>query len=316
MMMTFDGSWTESQEAPPVPGTPDGPAPAVRPAPSGEPRQWLRRPWVRLIVLLVTFMLLDIVVGGVDQGLDEVPVVGLPVGVILAALVLLAYIKVIGLLERREVTELARDGAVAEVRRGTLIGIGLFAACIGIIAMFGGYRAGWGSFGAMLTTFGLMCAVASAEELVFRGVLFRIVEEMAGTWGALLVSALVFGALHLVNPDATVWGALGIAIEGGLMAGAAYAATRSLWLPIGLHLGWNFAEGGIFGVTVSGSHGTVGLLKGTLPGSAVLTGGSFGPEASLVAILICGIPTVLFLRLAARRGRIHPRSRRASATPS
>src|SRR3569833_3420651 len=138
MMMTFDGSSTESQEAPPVPGTPDGPGFAVRPAPSGEPRQWLRRPWVRLIVLLVTFMLLDIVVGGVDQGLDEVPVVGLPVGVVLAALKQHAYIKVIGLLERREVTELARDGAVADVRRGTLLGIGLFAACIGISAKVGG----------------------------------------------------------------------------------------------------------------------------------------------------------------------------------
>jgi membrane protease YdiL (CAAX protease family) len=313
MTMTFDGSWAESRETPPVPGAPDGTARAGRPAPSGEPRRWLRPPWVRLIVLLVLFVLVDIVVGGIDQGLDDVPVVGLPVGVALAALVLLAYVKAVRLVERREVAELVRDGAAADVRRGTLIGIVLFAASIGIIAMFGGYRAGWGSIGAMITTFGLMCAVAAAEELIFRGVLFRIVEEMAGTWGALIVSALTFGALHLVNPDATVWGGLAIAIEAGLMFGAAYAATRTLWLPIGMHLGWNFAEGGIFGVTVSGSHGTAGLLKGTLSGSAVLTGGSFGPEASLVAILICGIPTVLFLRLAARRGRIHPRPRRASA---
>ncbi|GAB2858069.1 type II CAAX endopeptidase family protein [Actinoallomurus bryophytorum] len=308
--MTFDGSWAEGREAPPAPDAPDGP---VRATTSGETRRWLRPPWVRLIVLLVAFVLADTVVGGIDQGLDDVPVVGLPVGVVLAALVLFAYVKAIRFVEHREVAELARDGAAADVRRGTLIGIVLFLACIGIIAMFGGYHAGWGSIGAMLTTFGLMCAVAAAEELIFRGVLFRIVEEMAGTWGALVVSALIFGALHLVNPDATVWGALGIAIEGGLMAGAAYAATRTLWLPIGLHLGWNFAEGGIFGVTVSGSHGTVGLLKGTLSGSAVLTGGNFGPEASLVAILICGIPTVVFLRLAARRGRIHPRPRRASA---
>jgi uncharacterized protein len=313
IVMTFDGSWTESRETPPVPGAPDGTAETERPAPSA---RWLRPPWVRLIVLLVLFVLVDIVVGGIDQGLDDVPVLGLPVGVVLAALVLLAYVKAVRLIERRDVAELARDGAAADLRRGTLIGIGLFAVSIGIIAMFGGYRAGWGSIGVMITSFGLMCAVAAAEELIFRGVLFRIVEEMAGTWGALIVSALIFGALHLVNPDATVWGALAIAIEAGLMFGAAYAATRTLWLPIGMHLGWNFAEGGIFGVTVSGSHGTPGLLKGTMSGSAVLTGGSFGPEASLVAILICGIPTVLFLRLAARRGRIHPRSRRASATPS
>jgi membrane protease YdiL (CAAX protease family) len=74
------------------------------------------------------------------------------------------------LIERRDVAELARDGAAADLRRGTLIGIGLFAVSIGIIAMFGGYRAGWGSIGVMITSFGLMCAVAAAEELIFRGV--------------------------------------------------------------------------------------------------------------------------------------------------
>ncbi|WP_433191476.1 lysostaphin resistance A-like protein [Actinoallomurus sp. CA-150999] len=296
--MTFDASLAEGRETPPM---------------AGAPRRWLRPAWARLILLLVLLVLIDSVVGGIDQGLDDVPVVGLPVGVALAVLVLLAYLKVVRLVERREVAELARDGAVAETRRGTLIGIGLFVAAIGIIAMFGGYRASWGSLWVALTGFGLMCAVAVTEELMFRGVLFRIVEEMAGTRGALVVSALAFGMLHLVNPHATIWGAIAIAIEAGLMFGATYAATRTLWLPIGMHLGWNFAEGGIFGVTVSGSHGTVGLLKGTLSGSAALTGGSFGPEGSLVAILICGIPTVLFLRLAARRGRIHPRPRRAAA---
>ena len=140
--MTFDGPLAESRETPPAPGAPDGTAQAVRPAPSGEPRGWLRPPWVRLIVLLVLFVLVDIVVGGIDQGLDDVPVLGLPVGVVLAALVLLAYVKAIRFVERREVAELVRAGAAAEVRRGTLIGIVLFAVSIGIIAMFGGYRAG------------------------------------------------------------------------------------------------------------------------------------------------------------------------------
>lgn len=289
--MTSDGSPVEGGEAPPMPGT---------------PRRWLRPVWVRLIVLLVLFVLVDAVVGLIDQGLDDVPVVGLPVGLALAVLVLFVYVRVVRFAERREVTELARDGAVAATRRGTLIGIGMFAVAVGVIALFGGYRAGWGSVWSAVTTFGLMCAVAVAEELVFRGVLFRLVEEMAGTWGAMIVSALAFGGLHLINPRATIWGAIAIAIEAGLMFGAAYAATRSLWLPIGIHLGWNFAEGGIFGVTVSGSQGTVGLLKGAVSGPVALTGGAFGPEASLIAIIICGVPTILFLRTAARHNRIRP----------
>ena len=271
-----------------------------------------RPAWLRLVVLLVLFLLIEAVVGPVARGLGDVPVAGLPVGLALAALVLLVYRTVAGRLERRDVDELARDGAVASVRRGTLIGLGLFAVMIGALAAFGAYAATWGSVWVALTSLGLMCAVAVTEELMFRGVLFRIVEEVAGTWGALVVSALLFGALHLVNPNATVWGVLAIAVEAGLMLGAAYAATRSLWLPIGIHLGWNFAQAGIFGVTVSGSDGTTGLLNGVLTGPAALTGGSFGPEGSILAIVICGIPAIWFLRLAARRGRIFPRR---AATP-
>jgi membrane protease YdiL (CAAX protease family) len=202
------------------------------------------------------------------------------------------------------------------VRRGALIGQALFTVTIGLIAVFGGYRVtGFGSVFGALALLGLTAAVAAVEELMFRGIVFRLVEELAGTRGALVVSGLLFGLLHLVNPGATPWGALAIAVEGGLMLGAAYAATRSLWLAIGIHLGWNYAEGGIFGATVSGSgHGPAGLLTATLPGPAALTGGGFGPEASLLAIVVCAVPTVLFLRAAGRRGLVYPRRRAAVAT--
>lgn len=270
-------------------------------------RRWWRSAWARLVLLVVLFFGIDTVVGLIAQGLGSVPVAGLPVGLVLAVVVLWIYRTVVGRLERRDVTELARTGAVAQVRRGTLIGIVMFAIVIGLLAIFGMYAASWGSVWVALSSFGLTCAVAVTEELMFRGVLFRIVEELAGTWGAMIVSAVLFGGLHLINPHATLWGAISIAVEAGLMFGAAYAATRSLWLPIGIHLGWNFAEGGLFGVTVSGSHGTVGLLKGVLTGPVALTGGEFGPEGSILAIVICLVPTFLFLRLAMRRGRILPR---------
>jgi uncharacterized protein len=274
--------------------------------------------WVRLVVLLAVFVLVDGVVGTTTSAVQGVPVVGLLVGLACAALVLLAYVKLVGFLERRPVTELPRDGAVAELRRGALLGLALFVVAIGLIAVFGGYRIdGWGSVSAFVNMIGMMCAASVAEELLFRGVLFRLVERLAGTWGALGVSAVAFGALHLVNPKATVWGALAIAVEGGLMLAAAYAATRTLWLPIGLHLAWNVAEGGIFGVGVSGSDdGATGLVKGVLSGPTALTGGGFGPEAGLVAILVCGVPTYFFLRAAHRRGRVLPRHHRRLAASS
>jgi membrane protease YdiL (CAAX protease family) len=182
--------------------------------------------------------------------------------------------------------------------------------------VFGGYRVvGFGSLSGTLAILGTMTASATVEELLFRGIVFRVLERFLGTWGALALSGAVFGCLHLVNPGATVWGAFAIAIEAGVMLGAAYAATRTLWLAIGVHLGWNFAEAGIFGTTVSGAeHGPRGLLDATLHGPVALTGGTFGPEAGVVAILVCAVPTVLFLREARRRGRIRPLRR--TSTPA
>jgi membrane protease YdiL (CAAX protease family) len=216
------------------------------------------------------------------------------------------YRAVVARAERREVSEL--PWRPAGLGRGFALGVGLFALTIGVIAICGGYTAGWGSIGGLLATLGIMTVAAVAEESIFRGVVFRVVEEFAGTRGALAVSGVVFGGLHLLNPHATIVGALAIAVEAGLMLGAAYAWTRSLWLPIGLHLGWNLAEGGIFGVTVSGSSdGPGGLLRGVLHGSSVLSGGTFGPEASVFAIVTGGITALVFYRLARRSGRVLPR---------
>ena len=267
--------------------------------------------WVRLPVMVVLLFAVDIVTSLINTGVSGVPVVGLLTGLATAALAVFCYHRLVRWLEHRSPDELAGSDARKGLSRGMLIGFAMFTVTLLVIALFGGYRiVGLGSFFGFLNAVGLMACVAVAEELVFRGALFRILEEKTGTWGALAASGLVFGLLHLVNPDATLWGAISIAVEAGLLAGAAYAATRSLWLPIGMHLAWNLAEGGIFGTTVSGSDGgPQSLLRAVVSGPQLLTGGQFGPEASLVAILVCGVPTVLFLRLARRRGRIHGRVR-------
>jgi membrane protease YdiL (CAAX protease family) len=86
------------------------------------------------------------------------------------------------------------------------------------------------------------------------------------------------------------------------MLGAAYVLTRRLWLPIGIHAAWNFTQGGIFSVAVSGGK-TTGLLEATLTGPEWLTGGAFGAEASVVAMVLCTALGVWLLVLAARHGR-------------
>lgn len=162
--------------------------------------------------------------------------------------------------------------------------------------------------------FGFMAAAAVTEELMFRGILFRIVEERTGTWIALVLTGLVFGLMHLGNQHASLWGAIAIAVEAGGMLAAAYAATRTLWVPIGVHFGWNFAAAGVFGTEVSGNGATQGLLHGVTSGPAVLTGGDFGPEASPYAVVFGLLLTVVFMWLARRRGNVVPLRRGATAT--
>ncbi|HLY58589.1 MAG TPA: CPBP family intramembrane glutamic endopeptidase, partial [Stellaceae bacterium] len=141
-----------------------------------------------------------------------------------------------------------------------------------------------------------------SEELIFRGVLFRIVEEGCGTLAALAVSAAVFGGLHAWNPGASIASGTAIALEAGILFGLAYAGSRTLWLPIGLHFGWNFAEGGIFGGAISGFPAE-GLLDVKLSGPDILTGGAFGPEASLVTLAVCLATSLILLLAIVRHGQ-------------
>ena len=176
---------------------------------------------------------------------------------------------------------------------------------------------GLGSVTGAIGLLGFMAAAATTEELLFRGVLFRVVEERAGTWISLLGTGLVFGLMHLANPDASLWGAIAIAIEAGFMLAACYAATRNLWVPIGLHFGWNFAAGGISGVVVSGNGESDGLLDASTSGPDLLSGGDFGPEGSLYTVGAGLLLTVVFLWIAHRRGNLVPRRRKtADATVS
>ncbi|MFJ8939097.1 lysostaphin resistance A-like protein [Streptomyces sp. NPDC102365] len=280
-----------------------------------------RRVWpagARLAVLVVLFVLVTGLAAGMRSVAGDNPVLSLLVGAVSVLIALTVYAAAVRFLEQRPATELDTAAAGSGLRVGAAVGLGLFAVTLALIALFGGYGTKGGvSVGGALTVLGMMAGVAVVEELLFRGIVFRLVEELTGTWGAMVISGLLFGGLHLANSDATVWGALAIAVEAGLMLGACYAATRTLWMPIGLHFGWNFALSGIFGVTVSGNDDMpAGLLHGVLSGPEAITGGGFGPEASVFAILVCAVPTVVFLRTARRRGRVFTRHQLRSAGTS
>jgi membrane protease YdiL (CAAX protease family) len=144
------------------------------------------------------------------------------------------------------------------------------------------------------------------EEQLFRGVLYRSVEEMAGSWIAITVSSLVFGLLHLINPGATIAGAFYICIEAGLLLAAAYLVTRRLWMAIGFHMLWNYVQSAVFSGVVSGGVTLPGLFQDKIEGPSFITGGPFGMEQSVFALIVCTLTGIVMLRIAMRRGHLVP----------
>ncbi len=210
--------------------------------------------------------------------------------------------------ERRAASELRAGNSVPLLIAGAAIGIALFCAVYAVLFVYGAASIqGLGTRDRLGVALATSAYAAVGEELVFRGTVYRLLEKGFGTLVAIILSGGLFGALHAFNPGATVVSSLAIAFEAGVLLAAAYVVTRSLWLPIGLHFGWNFTEGGIFGAAVSGGHAH-GLINTTFSGPALITGGAFGPEASVVAVTICIIAALAMLVIAARRGEWKPLS--------
>lgn len=262
--------------AAPAPRTPDTPRPAG----------WWRHPVTRLVVFVA------LVVAGavaVSMGLALMGLGGTWLLAVELVSVVLAYLVVVMALEVR------RPPAELDPRR--LVGLlhGLVLGAGGMLLVFClcwvlGLRevAGTDPDSPMVRPILMMGLTAGvAEEMIFRGIVFRLVETGLGTWGATVVSGLVFGLAHLSNPGGTWWGATAIALEAGVMFALLYALTRSLWVVIGVHAAWNVVQGPVLGSAVSGA--TVngdGLVISYPTGPDLLSGGAFGLEASLVAVLV------------------------------
>lgn len=217
------------------------------------------------------------------------------------------YIGYAYFIEQRPTSELALPGMGRELGTGMLIGVGLYTACVLILIALGIYRVeGLNPLDFLVPAIAMAVSSAVYEELLFRGVVFGSVEAWFGSWAALVVSSLVFGLTHLVNPEGTVEGALFIAVEAGILLAAAYMLTRRLWLSMGFHAAWNYTQSAIFSGIVSGNEASQGLIRSAVQGPELLTGGKFGLESSVLALVLCTTTGIVMLVMAVRRGRIVP----------
>lgn len=269
---------------------------------------------MRFVLQLLAVVAVSVLGNVAVTAASPFPALALAAGLAVAVAAVFTYRFVVARTERRDPDELGR-WTLRHLPAGTAAGVALFAAVVLGIAVGGGYHVtGWGTPAGALGLVGFMAAVAVTEEVLYRGVLFRHVEGWFGTWPALVSVGLFFGLAHLVNPHATLWGALAIAVEAGGMLAMAYVVTRTLWLPIGLHFGWNVAASAIFSTEVSGNGTPQGLLDATTSGPLLLSGGDFGPEASLLSVIFCLAVTAVLYRIARRRGHLVPARRPGRAT--
>jgi uncharacterized protein len=268
--------------------------------------------WARVLRFPLTRIALGILSIAVPFALVSVPlnllVTDKPLrrlgALLLAGIVLGSYWGYVRIVEKRVAVELSGTLAIRELGLGLVLGALLLAITIGILAALGEYQVtgnnGWQPMLAILPG----CILAGVlEEVLIRGIVFRILELSLGSWIALGISAAIFGVLHLLNPGATFLNAATISIEAGVLLAAAYMFTRRLWLCIGIHIAWNFTQGGVFSVAVSGGSAK-GLLQATMVGPDWLTGGIFGVEASIVALAVCSSAGVILIIAAVKAGHI------------
>ncbi len=269
------------------------------------PLRWLRATaWmIGLFVLLAFASYGPIVV--ISERTAQTPWTGIVAALAGAACCLGVYALLVRLAEGRWPDELSPGSAIGGVAVGLLIGLAVFSAVMAALIGTGLYSFEMTGPASPLTAISLGIQSGVIEEVMARAVVLRLLWRAFGPWVAFAVSAAVFGGLHLGNPNASWFAAVCIALEAGIMLGAFYALTGRLWVSIGLHAGWNMTQGYLFGAAVSGTDFGPSIARSIAKVGYPqwLTGGPFGPEASLPALVICTAVGLATLWAAAKAGR-------------
>ncbi|MBE7683638.1 CPBP family intramembrane glutamic endopeptidase [Paenibacillus sp. P13VS] len=263
----------------------------------------------RLLRFPITWMLVGAAAIILVQGLmlvltERVEGVGsLLLTLLLSLAAILVYKLIMKSVAQRPIPELSGQHAGVEAVRGIITGAIFIAVSTLIIVLLGGYSFQWAvaadPVSILMTSIETALSAAIIEELVFRGLMLQAIQKLGGSWIALAITSLTFGAFHLGNPGATIWSAFAITLEAGVLLGAAFLWRRNLWFAMGLHFAWNALEAAL-GIPVSGLP-SAGLFTVKANGAAWLTGGEFGLEGSIVTVILGLVIAIPMLIRAARK---------------
>ena len=224
--------------------------------------------------------------------------INIPIFLITAVVLLLLYNLLIRYVEANDACKIAPRKDISSIGNGLFIGFSYFIIVTVTMSLCGYYHIKSIQFDweKQLFSFTLFFLVAVSEEIFFRGILFRMINRRWNIWAALVISGLIFGGLHILNDNATLWSSIAITIEAGSLLGAAYAYSKNIWLPIGIHWIWNYTQGNILGFPVSGEDNVTSIITPEISGPQWLTGGSFGAEASVISAVIGLLISLWFIR--------------------
>ena len=221
-----------------------------------------------------------------------------------------------GYVEKREAFELGTRCCLLELGAGFLISLGLVGSMVLLLTALGYYRVDQMSSGKIiwdgLFFFGMGAFV---QVLAFRVILFRLLEELLGSWAVLALVAAIFGFAHIGNQNATVWSTVAIIISDILLI-AAFMFTRRIWLTWGIHWGWNFFQDGIFGMPNSGITELPSWIQPVIHGPEWVTGGSFGIEASVITVALSVVVGYVILKKATTNNQFLAPKWRRRVTPA
>ena len=240
-----------------------------------------------------------------DLTILDISIKKLITGLVVAILAIVSYTYLFKFYEKREVKEFSKNGLLKSLTIGIVLGVLLQSLTILVIFLKGGYSiVSINPILFLIPPMTMAFTSAVFEEILMRGIIFRITEEKLGSYFALFISAILFGAMHLGNPNSSLTAAIGLAIQAGLLLASAYIYSRNLWFPIAIHFAWNFTQSGIYGANVSGTMISQTLITAKIEGAEWFTGGQFGPEGSIQATAFCFIATVILLFLSHKEGKI------------
>ena len=203
---------------------------------------------------------------------------------------------------------LSLEGRTKDIFWGTFVALAIYAVGFGILYAMGEVEIAAVHFSAyeLLLSWILMLLVALTEEIAFRGfVLGHLLTAGANRFVALFLSSALFSLMHIFNPNFSLIAFLNILLA-GILIGSTYIYTRNLWFPIALHLFWNWFQGPILGLEVSGEQYGNTLLNLNLPEENLINGGAFGFEGSILCTALISIAIVLTLKSASKQSASGP----------